>query len=284
MRESEPRASLLRLPIELRVEIYKYVIASFYRERLGSYWWGDDYKRGPRLVLTLPGSSPYGPPDETYRRDGNGTLPLGHGPGLPDVAGRGGPLLDAIDFKDILFNFEYFTEEEMRRWVTLPSAGRRSGEERVRSMRTWSIDSWGYCEAVALENACDKPWLYEDDGDYYYENNYCHSDLAGGQDFHMSWRQAKELGLDGYCSRHVYVDFSMFIPRLGNDDLFEDKSVYRKSLCMDRSANCERATEDSVRRAWNTFDCIAWKREGEPPVTPELLINLHKALGVPSKP
>lgn len=71
------------------------------------------------------------------------------------------PLLNSIDMADILFDFDHFTEDELRRWISLPSAD-RSGEERVKGIRRWSMSNWGHCPKATYNNASGRPEAIEE--------------------------------------------------------------------------------------------------------------------------
>ncbi|KAK7932306.1 hypothetical protein PG985_003018 [Apiospora marii] len=106
-----------------------------------------------RLPAELIGTAPHC--SDGYKRDENGALfrkKIGkpgrhrfhkHSPWALSrvcrtVHAEVAPLLDAIDIADIHFEIQQFTEAEMRRWVTLPSAN-MTGVERVSRMRQWDI-------------------------------------------------------------------------------------------------------------------------------------------------
>lgn len=159
-------ASFLGLPIELRLMIYKLVIASLYCD-FDNRWNENQYNRSPAIRLHLIGTGPPGADGYCvsdgalvkYSREGKPRFfaPDGHSPWAMSrvcrvVHAEVVPLLNSIGMADILFDFEHFNEDEMRRWISLPSAD-RSGEERVKGIRRWSMSNWGYCSRASYNNA-----------------------------------------------------------------------------------------------------------------------------------
>lgn len=172
-RRARPCEPFLTLTIKLRLEIYEHFIASFYLDvcqidsaRRHHGRWGNVSLK-PAIYLQLIGTAPHC--SDGCKRDANGALvgQKSEDPGrhkyhkhspwamarvCRTIHDEAAPLLDAIDIADVYFELRQFTEAEMRRWVTLPSAN-LTGVERVSRIRQWNIVIQGYCEQATFEKA-----------------------------------------------------------------------------------------------------------------------------------
>ncbi|KAK7943786.1 uncharacterized protein PG986_012899 [Apiospora aurea] len=290
-RIANPQASFMGLPAELRLVIYRHYIASFYLDlnqlSLAQRHHGENGQTdpAPALYLQLIGTSPYC--SEGYRRGATGALvrkedgkrgrhdshkhsPWAMSRVCRTVHAEVAPLLNSIDMADILFDMQQFTLAEMRRWVTLPSAD-RGGKERVKQMRQWSISTQGYCDQASFEKAKEE------------RNQRCGKE--SDRDLARLGRPGFEkMGVADYCWRHIYVNFVNYDPEPDWDDEEYDvvEGVYSAEYCQKRSSSCEVGTERAIEAIWQKFDRKAWRRDGQPTVTGNLLISLLKALSTPA--
>lgn len=88
------------------------------------------------------------------------------------------------------------------------------------------------------------------------------------------------MGVACYCCRRLNVDFSAIKPETEDDicDLELDESVWDANICRQGGDTCHDVVGSEL---WigRDFDRAAWLRDGQPPVTGNLLVSLLKVLG-----
>ncbi|KAK8005886.1 hypothetical protein PG991_012183 [Apiospora marii] len=194
------------------------------------------------------------------------------------------PLLNSIDLSNILFDFEHFNEDDMRRWISLPSAD-RSGEERVKGIRRWSMSNWGYCSRATYYNAYGRRKDLEGGGsedDIMKEFNDQLLQFPGSDSdlMDLGLSDAKRMGVAAFCSRGLNVDFSSIKPETEDDicDFENDESLWRANICSLGSDTCSDVVGSGLMIG-DEFDRAAWLRDGQPPVTGHFLLSLLHTLG-----
>ncbi|CAJ2500109.1 Uu.00g029620.m01.CDS01 [Anthostomella pinea] len=225
-----PRTSLLGLPAEIRLAIYKYVLApcSF----KDGYW---QYLRrrnceqpsdSPAVIeVLLVGSFSNEGYEGHYRWKGGGVGEQSNaGPGPRAAAEQGdhryrsssrprhrrpwalarvyrtmhtetAPLLASIDLREVHFSFHAFTADDLRTWT------RRMGPERTALLCRFSFEGYGWDCNEAVRRYREDVYVYSAGGHLILKNPFALTDVGWGVD-------------DFYADLHTTAEFLLEILQL----------------------------------------------------------------------
>ncbi|KAJ6443700.1 hypothetical protein O9K51_04879 [Purpureocillium lavendulum] len=164
---SRSQASLLGLPVEVRMLIYEHILdPSVFTFQHSKFipWYGigqhgtNCFRNIKAFNMIFTGSIP-GHAEESCHPPSQTQNPWVIGMICHQIREESAQLVAAISINDVHFSFYGFTPNDMRSWV------QRVGSERVSKMRRWAIDGINWCDGWSH-------WA-EMDWEYWNLESYC---------------------------------------------------------------------------------------------------------------